>query len=112
VGCSDKETIVTEYVPTTEDALRELRYAATHFDAMMPPEGFNAALAAHDAEVLRPFRDELATQGLPETATLADLIRHHRGNAAAAAAFDSLAQQQPKGKWVFDGDVDVWVPEQ
>jgi hypothetical protein len=39
------------------------------------------------------FRAELIAQGLPADATLADLIRHHRGNAALAAAFDTLAAE-------------------
>lgn len=39
------------------------------------------------------FRAELVAQGLPADATLADLIRHHRGNAALAAAFDALAAE-------------------
>lgn len=52
-----------------------------------------AQLGAQAAFVFDDFRKELATQGLPETATLADLIRHHRGNAGAAAAFESIARE-------------------
>ena len=37
------------------------------------------------------FRQELAAQGLPKNASLADLIRHHRGNAALAAGADRLS---------------------
>lgn len=35
--------------------------------------------------------EALADVGLPPTATLADLIQHHRGNAALAGAADMMA---------------------
>lgn len=38
------------------------------------------------------FAAELAAQGLPPYATLADLIRHHRGNAGAAAVFRAIGE--------------------
>ncbi len=42
-------------------------------------------------ELYEAFRRELEEQGLPDYATLADLIRHHRGNAAMPLAFDMAA---------------------
>jgi hypothetical protein len=38
-------------------------------------------------ELYEAFRRELEEQGLPEYSTLADLIRHHRGNAVAPLGF-------------------------
>lgn len=38
------------------------------------------------------FAAELKAQGLPPTATLADLIRHHRGNAGITAVMKGVGE--------------------
>lgn len=43
---------------------------------------------------LRAAREALEEAGLPETASVQDLIRHHRNNAALAAGFDKIAAQE------------------
>lgn len=56
-------------------------------------------------------RRALNEVGLPETATLADLIRHHRAQAALAAALEALAVSTPEPEWeygvgwVYQGEV-------
>lgn len=72
----------------------------------IPDDVYNAADAAYFAakgdgltaayEVIaewarKDFTDELSAQGLPEHATLAQLIEHHRANAALAATFNAMA---------------------
>src|SRR5690606_31145289 len=65
---------------------------------------------------------ELAKVGLPENASLADLIQHHRANAGVAAALDSLRTSQPVQVKVtnelvnrllfkYDNDSTFWVRE-
>lgn len=44
-----------EYTPTAEDALAELRHNATHLDSAMTSSGFDAALAAHDTQVILDY---------------------------------------------------------
>jgi hypothetical protein len=70
-----------------------------------------AALARAEAELSR-LRDErneaMDAVGLPRTASLDDLIRHHRGNAATAAGFDQIAAEarcarlQQALEWIID----------
>ena len=43
------------------------------------------------AEILTEFRDALAARGLPATASLADLIRHERGQMGLTVAASLLA---------------------
>lgn len=50
--------------------------------------------------IAEDFAAELAAQGLPATATLAQLISHHRANAAQAAVFKAIG----------DGDI-VLAPD-
>lgn len=42
--------------------------------------------------IANSFKIELVKQGLPMTATLAELIAHHRTNAALAATFDAMTE--------------------
>lgn len=50
------------------------------------------------------FAAELAAQGLPPNSTLADLIRHHRGNAGITAVMKGVGE----GTLVFSShDVDT-----
>jgi len=44
----------------------------------------------------KALREALKEAGLPETASVQDLIRHHRSNAALAAGFDRIAAQRPE----------------